>query len=111
MNFNNISMVKGDTLAFGIEIEGVDELENAYFSCKKNKNDNNYVFQKTLGGGIYKVANGKYGIRVDPNDTKNVEAGLYYYDLQIDINLDVYTVLIGQLEIVEEITREGNYNE
>ena len=106
MNYSNISMVKGDTLAFGIEIEGVSTLESAYFSCKKNKDDENYIFQKSIENGIYKVADGKYGIRVAPEDTKNVDAGIYYYDLQIQVNLDIYTVLIGQLEIVEEITEE-----
>lgn len=107
MKLTNLSMVKGDTLAFGFEIEGVDDLENAYFSCKANKGDDVYIFQKSLGNGIYKVDNGKYGVRVPPPDTKNIEAGNYYYDLQIQVNLDVYTVLIGKLEIVEEITIEG----
>lgn len=106
MKFNNISMVKGNTLAFGIEIEGVDTLENAYFSCKKSKSDSNYIFQKSLGNGIYKKEDGKYIVRAVPEDTENVIPGTYYYDLQIQVNLDVYTVLIGQLEIVEEVTEE-----
>lgn len=106
MKYTNLSMVKGDTLAFGIEIEGVDELENAFFSCKANKADEDYTFKKSLGDGIYKVDSGKYGVRVAPADTKELEAGDYYYDLQIQVNLDVYTVLIGRLEIVQEITAE-----
>lgn len=107
MKYTNFSMVKGDTLAFGFEIEGIDEIENAFFSCKKNKDDKDYVFQRELGDGIYKAENGKYGVRIPPSDTKDVEAGFYYYDLQIQVNLDIFTVLIGRLEIVEEITTEG----
>lgn len=107
MNFTNLSMIKGDTLAFAIEIEGVDDLENAYFSCKANKGDTGYIFQKSLGNGIYKIDNGKYGVRVAPIDTKNVDAGQYYYDMQIQVNLDIFTVLIGRLDIEQEITTEG----
>lgn len=107
MEFTNLSMVKGDTLAFGIEIEGVDDLENAFFSCKANKEDETYIFQVSLGNGIYKTDSGKYGVRVAPADTKNVEAGTYYFDLQIQVNLDIYTVLIGRLEIIEQVTTEG----
>ena len=104
MTYTNFSMVKGDTFALGFEIEGATDLENAYLSCKANRNDDSYVFQKSLGDGIYKVSDGKYGVRVAPEDTENIDAGLYYYDLQIQINLDVFTVFIGQLEIVEGIT-------
>lgn len=104
MNYTNLSMVKGDTLSFGIEIEGVDELENAFFSCKANKGDEDYIFQKSLNDGVFKIENGKYGIRVAPQDTEGIEAGIYYYDLQIQVNLDVFTVLIGRLEIVQDIT-------
>ena len=107
MDYTNFFMVKGDTFAFGFEIEGVNDLENAFFSCKANRNDDTYAFQKALGDGIYKVADGKYGVRVAPDDTANIEAGLYYYDLQIQVNLDIFTVFIGQLEIVEGITTEG----
>lgn len=32
----NLEMVRGDTLAFAIEIEGLDQnLDSAFFSCKK----------------------------------------------------------------------------
>ena len=107
MKYTNFSLVRGDTLAFGFEVEGVADLENAFFSCKKNKDDENYAFQQSLGNGIYKVADGKYGVRIPPSDTQNIEIGQYYYDLQIQVNLDVYTVLLGRLNIVEGVTREG----
>lgn len=107
MKYTNFSMVRGDTLAFGFEIEGVDDIENAYFSCKKNKDDTDYTFQKSLGDGIYKVEDGKYGVRIPPSATNDVEIGQYYYDLQIQVNLDIYTVLIGRLNIVQEVTKEG----
>ena len=101
----NITMVKGDTLAFGMEIEGLNQdLDTCYFSCKKDPTDNDYIFQKELEDGIEKVSSGVYRIRVAPSDTKNVEIGNYYYDLQIGVNGDVFTILKGVLKIEREIT-------
>lgn len=103
----NIAMVRGDTLAFAVEIEDLDQdLDTCFFSCKSDPSDTEYVFQKSLDNGIEKESIGKYKVRVAPEDTENVEPGKYYYDLQIGLNSDIYTVLKGQLEIVFDITRE-----
>lgn len=107
MKDTNLAMVKGDTYAFAVEIEGLDQdLETAYFSCKQDPNDSEYVFQKELGTGISKVETGKYRVRVAPNDTKNVEIGTYYYDLQIGVNSDIFTIMRGKLKIEYEVTEE-----
>lgn len=100
-------MVRGDTLAFGVEIEGLGQnLDTCYFSCKTDPSDTNYVFQKSLDDGITVVEQGKYRVRVAPDDTENLNTGKYFYDLEIGINGDIYTVLRGKLEIVYDITRE-----
>lgn len=105
MKDTNLTMVKGDTLAFGVEIEGLDQdLATAYFSCKNDPNDDKYVFQKKLNNGISKVETGKYRVRVAPADTASLEIGDYYYDLQIGVNSDIYTILRGKLTIEYEIT-------
>lgn len=76
MKDTKLSMVKGDTLAFGVEIEGLDQdLATAYFSCKNDPNDDKYVFQKKLNDGISKVETGKYRVRVAPADTASLAAG------------------------------------
>lgn len=109
----DITAVRGDTIALGVELydeDGeliTDDLDAAYFSCKKNQTDNNYEFQKTLGSGITKVETGKYRVRVAPEDTDNLDVGTYYYDLEIHINDDVYTPLKGKLKLEQDITREG----
>lgn len=104
----NLAMIRGDTFAFGVEIEGLDQdLDAAYFSCKKNVRDADYTFQKTLGDGITKVKTGTYRVRIAPADTKTIEPGAYKYDLQIGVNGDVHTVLKGELNITEDITVEG----
>ncbi len=101
----NMSMVRGDTLSFGIEIEDFDQdLDTVFFSCKSNYDDSAYVFQKSLGDGITKVETGKYIVRVAPEDTKDVSVGKYYYDLEIGANSDIFTVLRGVLDIEYDVT-------
>lgn len=101
----NITMVRGDTLSFGVELEGLNQdLESAYFSCKQEPNDSTYTFQKSLGNGITKAEANKYRIRVAPEDTKNIDIGNYYYDFEIVANSDVFTILKGLLTVEQDIT-------
>ena len=110
MSDNYICMVRGDTLSFGIQItddEGkpfTQDLDEASFSCKSNNALNKYVFKKTLGQGITKSGTGEYVVRVAPEDTRNEEAGKYFYDLELKVNGDVFTVLRGVLELTQDIT-------
>lgn len=101
----NLCMVRGDTLAFSFEVEGIDTLDTAYFSCRANADDENYVFQKSLTDGISLVETGKYRVRVAPEDTSNIEVGSYYYDLEIRKNSDIYTILKGVLKVEQDVTR------
>lgn len=103
----NLSMIRGDTLAFTFEIEGLeDDLNSCYFSCKKTISDDEYTFQKSLEDGITKVEQGKYKVRIAPEDTHDLEIGNYIYDLQIGISADIYTIMLGPLTIEKEITGE-----
>ena len=101
---NNITMVRGNTLAFGMEFDGLDtDLDTAYFTIKASV-DGSVIVQKSLGSGITKVTTGKYRVRVAPADTENLDVRMYYYDLQIGVNSDVYTILRGSLDLVWNIT-------
>ena len=112
MEKTNLEMIKGDTLSFAVEIEFDDkpqELEKAFFTCKKNLDDGDVVFQKTLGNGITfsKQERNKiyYVVRISPEDTKDIEAGHYFYDMQIELNGDAFTILNGALKIERDVTR------
>lgn len=107
MSKYNLDMVRGDTLAFGFELENITDVDTAHFSVKKAVTDTEYVFQKTIGNGIEKVEDGKYSVRVAPSDTHDLEIGAYYFDLQIGVNGDIFTILNGKLNIEADITREG----
>lgn len=105
----NLKMVRGDTFSFTIEIDGLtDDLTGAYFSCKQNKDDETYVFQKELSAGIEKTSetstSKSYKVTVAPSDTNGVDEGNYYYDLQIEVDGEVFTPLLGVLNIVADIT-------
>lgn len=107
LNYNdmNLTLTRGDTHAFGVEIEGLDnDLTSAYFTCKKNHDDDAYIFQKSLGDGISKVSDTRYRVRIAPVDTAYLEAGNYYYDLVIHVNGDTYTLLKGVLKLEYDIT-------
>lgn len=111
MEKTNLEMIKGDTLSFAVEIEFDDkpqELEKAFFTCKNNLDDDDVVFQKTLGKGITfsKQERNKmyYVVRIAPEDTKDIESGHYFYDMQIELNSDVFTILTGALKVRHGIT-------
>ena len=111
MEKTNLEMIKGDTLSFSVEIEFDDKpqkLEKAFFTCKKNLDDGDIVFQKTLVDGISfrKQERNKtyYVVRIVPKDTKDIEAGNYFYDMQIEFNGDVFTILTGALKVRYGIT-------
>lgn len=109
----NLFMVRGDTYAFAIEIEGLgQELDSAYFTCKENYEDTTPIFQKSLSDGITKDTELSteekyiYKVRVAPEDTKDVVPKNYYYDLEIGANNDIYTILRGVLKIESDVTNE-----
>lgn len=104
----DIILTKGDTFSFAIEFEGLDqELTNIYFSCKEETSSRVYIFQKSLNNGVTKINNSTYRVRVAPEDTKNIESGSYFYDLQISANGDVFTILKGKFIVEYEITEES----
>ena len=106
----NLEMIRGDTFSFDLEIEDLSsDLTSAYFSCKKNKDDEEYLFQKSLENGIEKIdstdTSRTYKFTLSPNDTNDFEKGNYFYDIQIVVNDDVFTPFIGILRIIDDVTR------
>lgn len=99
----NLEMTKGDTFSFGVEFEDLgQEIEEAYFTVKNNYDDLS-LFQKSLDNGIeldhIDGNNYYYKVRIAPEDTENLEPKKYYYDFEIRINGDVFTILKGILDL------------
>lgn len=102
-----ITMVKGDTLSFGVELQDQYEhpvdIDDAVFVARKNYSDVTAVFNVTLGNGITKVADGIYAVRVAPSATATAEAGRYYYQFKVEKNGDVYTIMRGIIELEPDV--------
>lgn len=102
-----ITMVKGDTLSFGVELADETgapvDITDAVFVARKTYNATASVFEKTLGNGITKVDDGIYSVRVAPEDTADNDAGRYYYQFKIIKNSDVYTIMRGIIELEPEV--------
>ena len=104
MEDHYLCVVRGDTLSFGLEFEGLSQdLSSATFNVKKNYADTATTFSLALGGGITKKSDGKYVVRVPPSYTANLEAGKFFYDLTITVNGDVFTILRGVFEILPNV--------
>lgn len=117
MNYykNDIRHIRGDTLSHPIFVENLNEdLESVYFTCRDSLNDNSEVLiEKSLNNGItymyYDEENDirTYVVRIDPSDTKDLQAGTYYYDEQITVNGDVFTIMKGKFIIEQDATRKS----
>lgn len=103
---HDLKMVRGDTLSFDLTLDEIpdNEITSVFFTVKKVKNDENPVFQKLLGDGIELVEEQSYRIRIAPEDSYDIEAGKYYYDLQLGIGNDIYTPLMGRIEFIQDVT-------
>lgn len=104
----NIEMTKGDTLSFGVKIKDLgQELDSAKFTVKNNYDDEP-IFQKTLENGVeidhIEGNDYYYKVRVAPQDTANLEPKKYYYDLEINVNEDTFTILKGILDVSFDIS-------
>lgn len=100
-------LTRGDTICFNIKGRGINQnLSNAYFSVKANKEDTAYTFQKALNDGITEVEKGFYQVRIAPDETHNLELGTYFYDVQLQFGEDIITPMKGRFELAYDITRE-----
>lgn len=101
----SIIMVRGDTLAFDMKLTDLAAtVESIYFSVKRKAKDDEYVFQKSLDDGITETVTNTYRVRVAPEDTADLPAGTYSYDLQLGLGSDIYTILMGNLTLKQDVT-------
>lgn len=103
----NLTMTRGDTMAFGLHIKGLGHpADSVRFSCSKS-NGGNIVFSKDLTDSLVETEDTDpiYRIRIAPEDTNSIDPGDYLYDFEVRMNNDVFTVMKGTLTIEPDITR------
>lgn len=107
MENQNITMVRGDTLSFNVQL--IDEngdpmaVDSAYFTCQKKATGGEDVFRKSLGSGITQE-DMLMTVRVAPEDTASIDEGQYFYDFNVGIGDDVFTIMIGTLTIEHDVS-------
>lgn len=100
----DITMVKGDTLSFNFQIDGMgaDEFDQITFTVKENPNDAEALFSINFSDeGITKLLDEEnhliYTLRVPPDKTATLTPGAFYYDLVAEHSGDVLTFMRGRL--------------
>ena len=103
----DLHMVRGDTLAFSLRLKGLDQdLDEAYFSIgQPPPNEDIILVQKSLDNGISKSGEGAYSIRVLPEETAQLAPKAYLYDIEINVNGDIFTPFYGELVIERGVTQ------
>ena len=100
-----IKATKGDTIIFPFVV--VDNDKQIYqvqaddvinFGLKKNLDDAECLIEKTIDNTTLTLV-------LEHNDTKNLEVGAYYYDIQITkaLNNEVHTFISGIINITNEV--------
>lgn len=109
----NLSMVKGDTMSFGFQIQGLkgEEPSSIQLTCKETLEDTTPLFTVSLNDTIDKRTYDAehdiytYGVRIPPRLTIGLNAGRYFYDLELQDNGDTITLMIGRFDIEEDVTK------
>lgn len=87
-------------------------LDNIYFTMKRNENGT-AIIKKKINNGITYGSDGYYHITLQANETANLPAGTYKYDIELDIynsqsQLIVNTIIEGEIELTQDVTQEGD---
>ena len=106
--FENFRLIRGDSFSFDMVVSDLeDSIDDIFFTIKEEKDDLNYLIQKSLSNGdIQLVENfdNRFNIKLNAQDTQDWQPKQYYYDLEIRTENDVYTILMGIIDIKMDVT-------
>lgn len=109
----------GDTYTRDFTISGYSsEIDEIFFTAKKDENDKRYVMQKKLNNGITLVDTEEdtktYNILIDASDTDDLKADTnYYFDIKIITPVTSgeqieKTIITGTMRLKNHATRQYN---
>lgn len=108
----NISMPRGDIKNISISITSDDEpyvdLDEIYFTVKKNYNEKEALFQKKLSNGTITRDGNKFLFRILPDDTESLKYGDYVFDVELVKGNSIKQTTVGKLRITNEVTFSEN---
>ena len=83
--------------------------EKMWFTVKENAYTKEKLIQKTLvDGNIFFDDDHYYHVIIEHDDTKDLDYGTYYCDIQVENEGVVTTIYKDTFELDEEVTFEGN---
>lgn len=108
----DLTMIKGDTLSFGFQVQGLKgQLPSSIvLTCRETIEAVSPLFEISLSDTIkyrsYDEDNDilTYTVRIPPHKTAALALGRFYYDLELQVNNDVITLMKGRLTLDYEIT-------
>lgn len=109
----NIDMVRGDTLAFNFQLQGLGsrteyELLAVTFAVAEHYDDES-IIEANIDSGItletYDTVKdiATFSVYIAPNMTKTLDLARYYYDLQVKNDTDVITLMRGRLTLLYDV--------
>lgn len=106
---------RGDTCPIKFDVkdkngEAVDltEMDEIYFTVKKNYSTSAFILQKKKSLGQITVNGSVATLVLTHDDTKTLKYGKYVYDVQVRSGSYVKTILIGELVLTNEATHYNN---
>ena len=113
MNNLEWTWFRGDTCEKMINISGWNkEIDQMYFTIKKEEKDKDIVLQKTLGNGITKVTDTEiesYLLVIDATDTDDLTPDYgYVFDIEIVSGTAKRTIVKGTITLTTDITQTIN---
>lgn len=106
----DITMVRGDTLAFSFILEGLESYEDlrVSFAVVEHYNDVPIILVDNDNGiTLESVTEGKalFTVGVAPEFTRDMELGRYYYDLSFTDGDNVVTLMRGHFTLVYDVRK------
>lgn len=103
-------MRQGDTFRRTLGIEPLDLTDHDMrMSVRAAPDDENPLLFLSTGNGRIEVIPDAFSLIVAAEDTEELPAGVYKYDIElVTPGGEVYTLLEGRFDIVREITQEAD---
>ena len=105
MTDQNITMVSGDTLSFNVIVKDENgdpvTVDGATFKAKRDLGVSSVAISLELDDGITQE-DGVLTVRLAPADTSSL-VGFFYYDMDITVGDDRFTLLRGMLQIEYDV--------
>ena len=104
-----MQIIRGDTKAFRFQIIDANsqpvltEMDEVYFTVKKNFNNNTAVFQITKADMVFDEE-GFYHATIVPNDTNGLAYGTYFFDIEYENAGAKHTPIVDKFVILPEVT-------